>query len=315
MTASADEDLIDAIASSDDAEIRRRLLETIAKTRRSIGLPTTTSTLSTMQLAATYRSDIAVLLEGHGHHLDGYSASAIGRAETSIADLATQAEGLTPLGIAIVNGRVESVARLLDTRDDPNRPQSRAAFFAWEDVDDPLEWLPIHLAAAHGYCDESITIVDLLINAGADIHAYCPLGETPLHLASTFGWLPILNRLLDAGVWVDERTVSTFDRIARYASPTNELAADATALHIAAREGRTPAVRLLIERGASTGARDAYERTPLHDAATPWWAENIEIIELLLSAGADRTAGDSNGATPRDHAVERGFSATAALLE
>ena len=315
MTASAEQDLIDAMEAADDAEIRSRLLKTIAETRQSIGLPTTSSTLSTTQLAATYRSDIAAQLERHGHHLDGYSASAIGREGTNVAELATQAEGLTPLGVAIVNGQVETVARLLDAPDDPNRPQSRAAFFAWEDVDDPLEWLPIHLAAAHGYREESVTIVDLLINAGADILAYCPLGETALHLASTFGWLRIMNRLLDAGVWADERTVPTFNRIAQYASPTNELAADATPLHIAAREGRTPAVRLLIERGASTDVRDAHARTPLHDAAAPWWAENTETIELLLSAGADRTARDSKGATPRDHAVERGFGQSAALLD
>lgn len=316
MTDELDAELIALIEAGDEIGTRRRLLETIADTRQSIGLPTTDSTLSTMQLAATYRRAVGEHFDARGVGTDYYSACALGRRDIAPddAELALQAEGLTPLGIAIVNGHVETVTRLLEIGDDPNRPQSRAAFFAWEDIDDPLEWLPIHLASAHGYRDESVTIVDLLIDAGADIRAYCPLGETPLHLASTFNWLPIIERLLRARVWVDERTVTTFERVAQYASPTNDLPADSTALHVAAREGRTPAVDLLIARGANIDAQDEKGRTPLHEAASPWWGENTDVIERLLAAGADRGVRDRDGRTPRGRALERSFARSADLL-
>ena len=311
MTDPIPEPLATAIARGDDVTIRTELLAHVADRRLSIGLPTRESKLTTLQLAATFAPPIADRLL-RTIPLDGYSACALGRTPTLQAGaLAEEHEGLTALGIAIVNGHVDTVASLLADGDDPNRRQARAAFFAWEDLLDPLDWWPIHLAAAHGYRDESATVIDRLIKSGADLSALCPLGETPLHLASTFGWLAIIGRLLDAGAPIDAPTGPTFERIAENASPTNDLATGATALHIAAREGRAGAIALLLERGANLHRIDDRGATALHAAAAPWWGENVDVVDLLLAAGSDPAPRDHAGLTPADYAQHTGFAATA----
>lgn len=73
-----------------------------------------------------------------------------------------------------------------------------------------------------------------------------------------------------------------------------QLAPDSTALHVAAWRGRHETVRLLIERGAPVGARDARGRTPLALAVRAcvdsYWMEtrSPESVEALLQAGASK---------------------------
>lgn len=73
-----------------------------------------------------------------------------------------------------------------------------------------------------------------------------------------------------------------------------ELAPDSTALHVAAWRGRHDTVRLLIERGAPVGARDARGRTPLALAVRAcvdsYWMEtrSPESVDALLRAGASK---------------------------
>lgn len=57
-----------------------------------------------------------------------------------------------------------------------------------------------------------------------------------------------------------------------------------TWLHIAAEKGDTDDVRIVLDEGASCGARDVFGETPLHYAA-----ENghYEVVKLLVASGAD----------------------------
>jgi ankyrin repeat protein len=43
-------------------------------------------------------------------------------------------------------------------------------------------------------------------------------------------------------------------------------------------------------------------------------ADHVEIVRLLLDAGADRTIADSHGVTALEHAKARGFGELVALL-
>jgi ankyrin repeat protein len=62
-------------------------------------------------------------------------------------------------------------------------------------------------------------------------------------------------------------------------------------LHFAAQRGHKEVVELLITKGADMHARDPNEQTPLHIAASRGYKE---IAELLIAAGADVNAKDDN---------------------
>jgi ankyrin repeat protein len=65
-------------------------------------------------------------------------------------------------------------------------------------------------------------------------------------------------------------------------------------LHIAAEQGRTDIVRLIISAGPPINAVDKLFRTPLHYAARPGHAD---VVQLLLSAGANLEQQSDHGRT------------------
>jgi ankyrin repeat protein len=59
-------------------------------------------------------------------------------------------------------------------------------------------------------------------------------------------------------------------------------------------------VELLISKGADIATKDTSSKTPLHIIAR---TDNLEIARMLIEAGADVNAHDSNpGFTPLDYA-------------
>lgn len=66
------------------------------------------------------------------------------------------------------------------------------------------------------------------------------------------------------------------------------------AMHLAAREGRSAILSILLRNGASVDSLDADGRTPLHNAAENGHAEAVHV---LLAAGADPTAVDNEGSS------------------
>ena len=160
--------------------------------------------------------------------------------------------------------------------------------------------------------------IDLLLAAGADIHARDNDGLTALMYAETPG---VISRLLDAGAEIDART--------------ND---GATFLMLEAKFGSLEIVDALLDAGAYLNARDNVRRTPLFYAA--WnkdtrvitriitelqragkdintiraidgetvlmhaakFCRNAEIIRILLGAGAKIEARDKSGHTALDYA-------------
>ena len=85
----------------------------------------------------------------------------------------------------------------------------------------------------------------------------------------------------------------------------------ATALHEAARMDDVPIVELLISEGADIDAKRQNNYTPLHIAAFFGMAR---AAQALLRNGADVNANDDSGATPLQLAVLRGHDHVARLL-
>ena len=150
-----------------------------------------------------------------------------------------------------------------------------------------LDYTPLHIAARY---NDNPAMIEFLLKAGADLEAETNPGvfagnmdvvarSTPLHEATSFGSLAVVEVLLAAGA--DWRKEDDDDR---------------TPLHRAARYNENPAViETLLAAGADLEARDDESRTPLYSAAQ--YNENPAVIEALLAAGADLEARNEDGDT------------------
>ena len=137
-------------------------------------------------------------------------------------------------------------------------------------------------------------VVALLLERGAEVDAVDALAGTPLHvacdvrLADPAEQLAVLRLLLDLGANVNA--------VANH---------DVTPLHRATRARNPAAVKLLLEHGAAVDARDARGSTPLRRAVANTGAggtagsraEAIEIVTLLLRAGANPLLKNKEGKT------------------
>ena len=138
---------------------------------------------------------------------------------------------------------------------------------------------PLHGAAEGGHGE----IVELLITAGADLHATTVSmlgggGWIPLHSAARQGHRGIVELLIEMGTDVNTRD-----------------SAGKSTLHDAVLEGHKGIVELLINKGADLNAKSGYYGTPLHVAGS---IGHKEIAELLITNGADLNVQDGFGRTP-----------------
>jgi hypothetical protein len=65
-----------------------------------------------------------------------------------------------------------------------------------------------------------------------------------------------------------------------------------TAIHLAAREGYSSIITILLQSGADVNARDEKGRTPLHHCAE---SGHVDALKVLLASGADSSAVDEEG--------------------
>ncbi|KAM8982809.1 NF-kappa-B inhibitor beta [Ara ararauna] len=166
-------------------------------------------------------------------------------------------------------------------RSDPGAWLRHVLGFVTEDGDTAL-----HLAVIH----EHEAFLDAILQHAAGtryLDVQNDLGQTPLHLAVIVGLERFVRKLRGAGaaLWPQER-------------------GGHTALHLASREGRCACARLLLGGAGSADIDcvnyDGY--TALHIAVL---RKDLEMVELLLSAGADlNKAEPSCGRSPLHLAVE-----------
>jgi uncharacterized protein len=155
--------------------------------------------------------------------------------------------------------------------------------------------LDVFEAAAAGDADRVRTLLDADPSL-RDAHA--PDGWTPLHLAGHFRHGAVIDLLLARGA--DVNAVSRNG--------------DANApLHAAAAGGADVALmRRLVKAGARVNHRQSGGYTALHEGAA---VGNIDVVRMLLDAGAQPDARNGEGRTPAELARESGHVALADELE
>jgi len=182
-------------------------------------------------------------------------ASQLLKQDKSLA-LATNAMGLSAVDIAAGTGRAEVLQRLLESG---ASAQGTGGFEGQT---------PLHLAAFYNQTNTA----KLLIRRGAKVKADDRAGFTPLHVAALRGATEVASLLLkakaDPNQAMSEPAGESMSRMPMMGGPSAIRFNQETALHLAAMQGQTNMLRLLLAAGAAVNAADGMGRTPLDLAKT-----------------------------------------------
>lgn len=146
----------------------------------------------------------------------------------------------------------------------------------------------LHLAAFHGH----VAVMEILLKAGADIHARNIIGETPLLVAASKKHLHAVEWLLDRGADANAGNDQQY-----------------TPLMSASRAGCADCVNALVKHCAQINAVNREQQTALHYAI---WADEddaaVDVIRALLAHGIDENLRDRTGNTALDEARTMTFA-------
>ncbi|MEX2368895.1 MAG: ankyrin repeat domain-containing protein [Candidatus Paceibacterota bacterium] len=155
---------------------------------------------------------------------------------------------------------------------------------------DSRGWAPLMYASQRGHED----VVKFLIWQGSKINAANNSGFKPLLKASFGGHVKVVNLLLENGADVD-----------------GSITKDWTAILAASFNTHADVVNLLIQHGADVNASNEGKTTPLMYAVQN--QDGLRVIKVLLEAGADTEAVNTNGFRAYDLAAMRGYREIAAV--
>ncbi len=180
------------------------------------------------------------------------------------------ADGCTPLYIAVSMGLIDKVRMLLKVKPKANL-----------DLPDNKGITPLIRAIINR--DSEIAL--LLLNAGADPNKSA--SATPLDYASRLGNIRVVKSLLDYGagknLYIDKRVLS---------------------LYLAAKEGHADIITLLLEANVNPeNGRGSNDDTALHQACI---GGHLDAVKVLLGSEANPNLQDDEGFTPLHRATLHG---------
>ena len=168
--------------------------------------------------------------------------------------------------------------------------------------------------------ERQLSVIDLLLNAGADPNLEVEMGiaVTPLvSCCQSGGAVPVIQALVRGGAEPNHPNALrvALRHFKKKRTSENTVAnalidcgcevdglidSDRTCLHLYSHHEEIQAVSWLLEHGASVHARIADGRTPLHLAAER--NNSTAVVELLVGYGANIDAKDTLGKKPIDYA-------------
>ena len=245
------------------------------------------------------------------------------------ADIETKDErGRSPLRYACASGALEVVKMLVEAGAGVRVPDDEGVICLQDAADsghieivrylvglpevdvnhrDSDDYTALHCASGEG----DANVVQVLIDAGADIEAKDSQGRSPLHCACVSGVLDVVKMLVEAGagVRITDNEGDTCLTLASYFGhietvrylvdlPRVELnhrcSENKTALHCAAQEKHTDVAQLLIDAGAEIDIKNSDGRFPVHLASL---SGALDIVKMLVRVGAGVCVTDNEGAT------------------
>ena len=145
-----------------------------------------------------------------------------------------------------------------------------------------------------------VEVARILLEAGADPDAKDDIEDSAFLYAGAEGFTEILALTIEHGA--DPKSLNRFR---------------GTALIPASEHAHVEAARLLIDAGVPVNHVNDLGWTALHEAIVlgNGDARHVQIVEMLLEAGADITIPDKNGVLPRRLAQLRGQTAVVAAID
>ena len=200
-------------------------------------------------------------------------------------------------------------------------------------------WTPLHYATVNS---TNVEVLKFLIESGADVDGNASESvRPPLFFAIRKKNIPFVQILIDSGANVNYTSTDGFtpfhialelndkcfsdDLILNLMSPVADKASPIThhiyiSLHFAVSQCRPKVVQSILERVISDGTYiettdGTSSNTPLHSCAKSCMGEaGTYIATMLLMAGANAAAIDSNGMTPLDVAIAESNEAVVRTL-
>ena len=213
----------------------------------------------------------------------------------------------TALMIACASSNKDAINVLLDAGADPN-------------ITDGMGNTCIQIAVGNG-CSKDV--LETIVNHGVDVNATNKKNVTALMIACEKGNANAINVLLNAGAHPNiidangntclhyaaygDCIKDSLQTVINHGAEVNATNAGyATAIMLACEKGNTDVINVLLNAGADPSIADADGDTWLHQAVRGGCSK--EVLETLISHGADVNAANKNNVTALKIACEKGNS-------